>query len=110
MNFCRPIAPSIGSTASRRYALNAQPKSEMATPVKRRSIPLISRDGSVRPQESWRARAAAARDVVAGLDGLDEARDVLGRVLEVAVHRHDDRAAGPDEPGVHRRVLARSCA
>ena len=55
MNFCLPIAPSIGSIALRRYALNAQPKSEMSTPVKRRSIPLITRDGSVRPQESRRA-------------------------------------------------------
>jgi len=55
VNFCRPIAPSIGSTASRRYALNAQPKSAMSTPVKRRSMPLIIRDGTVRPHESWRA-------------------------------------------------------
>ena len=55
MNFCRPIEPSIGSTTSRRYALKAQPKSEIATPVNRRSIPLISRDGSVRPHESCRA-------------------------------------------------------
>ena len=55
VNFCLPIAPSIGSTAERRYALKAQPKSEIATPVKRRSIPLISRDGNVRPHESWRA-------------------------------------------------------
>ena len=79
----------------------------MSTPVKRRSIPLISREGSVRPHESWRARTPAARDVIAGLDRLDEARDVLGRVLEVAVHRDDDPAAGTGQPGVHRRVLAR---
>ena len=52
VNFCLPIEPSIGSTTSRRYALNAQPKSEMSTPVKRRSIPLIIRLGSVRPHES----------------------------------------------------------
>ena len=32
VNFCLPIAPSIGSTASRRYALNAQPKSEIVDP------------------------------------------------------------------------------
>ncbi len=55
MNFCFPIAGSTGSTAVRRYALKAQPKSEIETPVKRRSIPLISRDGSVRPHESFRA-------------------------------------------------------
>ncbi len=55
VNFCRPIAPSIGSTEPRRYALKAQPKSAMATPVNRRSMPLMSRDGSVRPHESWRA-------------------------------------------------------
>src|SRR5207248_2522725 len=35
-----------------------------------------------------------------------ELRDVLRRVLEVAVHGHDRAAAGPHEPGVHRRVLA----
>src|SRR4051812_27077422 len=29
VNFWRPIAPSIGSIAPRRYALNAQPKSEI---------------------------------------------------------------------------------
>ena len=50
--------------------------------------------------------AAAARDVVAGLDRLDEPRDVLRLVLEVAVHRHDDLAARAREAGVHRRVLA----
>ena len=49
VNFCLPIVPSIGSNASRRYALNAQPKSETAAPVKRRSMALISLDGSVRP-------------------------------------------------------------
>jgi hypothetical protein len=60
--------------------------------VKRRNIPLIRRDGSVRPHESRRA----ARRL----------RQVLGRVLEVAVHCRDDRPAGAGEPGVHRRVLA----
>ena len=29
-----------------------------------------------------------------------------GRVLQVAVHRHDDLAAGAAEARVHRRVLA----
>ena len=29
-----------------------------------------------------------------------------GQVLEVAVHRHDDVAARPAQPGVHRGVLA----
>ena len=53
------------------------------------------------------ARAApSACDVVARLDRLDEARHVLGRVLQVAVHRHDDRPAGPRESRVHRRMLA----
>jgi hypothetical protein len=54
VNFCFPIAPNIGSIAFRRYALYAQPKSEMSTPVKRRSIPLIILEGSVRPHESRR--------------------------------------------------------
>ena len=50
--------------------------------------------------------APAAGDVDAGLDRGDEPRDVLRRVLEVAVHRHDDLAAGANEPRVHRRMLA----
>ena len=49
--------------------------------------------------------ARAAGDVGAGLDRLDEPRQVLGLVLEVAVHRHEDLAARADEPGVHGRVL-----
>ena len=48
----------------------------------------------------------AARHVVARVDRGDELRDVLREVLEVAVHRHDDLAAGPAEAGVHRGVLA----
>ena len=51
-------------------------------------------------------RAAAARDVVPGLDGLDEPRDVLRLVLQVAVHRHDQVAAGARQPGMHGGVLA----
>ena len=50
--------------------------------------------------------AAAARDVGPVGERGDEPRDVLGLVLEVAVHRHDDLAAGAREAGVHRRVLA----
>ena len=50
-------------------------------------------------------RAAAARDVVPGLDGLDEPRDVLRLVLQVAVHRHDQVAAGARQPGMHGGVL-----
>jgi hypothetical protein len=49
---------------------------------------------------------ATARDVIAGLDGLDERGDVLGRILEIAVHGHDDRAPRPGETGVHRGMLA----
>ncbi len=47
-----------------------------------------------------------ARHVVAGLYRLDEPGYVLGRVLEVAVHRHDDVAAGTRQPRVHRRMLS----
>ena len=50
--------------------------------------------------------APPARHVGARLDRGDQARDVFGLVLEVAVHRHDDVAAGTREPGVHRGVLA----
>ena len=61
-----------------------------------------------RPPPRLVARGAPpARDVVARLHRLDEARHVLRRVLQVAVHRHDDRSARPREPGVHRRVLTR---
>ena len=49
--------------------------------------------------------APTARHVGAGVDRRDEQRDVLRPVLEVAVHRHDDLTARPDEARVHRRVL-----
>jgi len=49
---------------------------------------------------------ASARNVVAGLDRLDEPGDVLGLVLEVAVHRDDDVPARPRQAGVHRGMLA----
>jgi len=55
VNFCRPIDPSIGVTTARRYALKAQPKSEMSTFVNRLNMPLIRREGSGRPHESFRA-------------------------------------------------------
>ena len=97
VNFCLPIEPSMGVTTLRSYALKAQPKSEMSTRVNRRSIPLMRRDGSVRPQESSRDVAAPACDVIARSDGLDELGDVLRLVLEVAVHRHDHLAARAHE-------------
>ena len=107
VNFCLPIAPQHRRrSTSRRYALKAQPKSEICTPVKRRSMPLIRREGSVRPQESRRALRRPLATSYAALDGGEQAGDVLGRVLEVAVHRHDDLAARPREPRVHGRVLA----
>jgi hypothetical protein len=56
VNFCFPITPRTGTTASREYALNAQPKSEMSELVKARNMLLIIRDGSVRPHESARPR------------------------------------------------------
>ena len=106
MNFCLPIEPSIGSTASRRYALKAQPKSEIGTPVKRRSMPLITRDGTERPTRVLARAATAACDVVAGLDRLDQPRDVLRLVLQIAVHRHHHVAARTRQAGVHRRMLS----
>src|SRR5205807_5743007 len=48
---------------------------------------------------------APARDVRTPFDGCDEARNVLGRVLEVAVHRHENLAPGAGETGVHRGML-----
>ena len=47
-----------------------------------------------------------AGHVGAGVHGRHELRDVLGRVLEVAVHRHDDVAPRPREARVHGRMLA----
>ena len=74
--------------------------------MNRRSIPLISRDGSVRPHESSRAARRPLATSEPASTAAIEPRDVLGRVLEVAVHRHDDLAAGAREARVHRRVLA----
>ncbi len=48
----------------------------------------------------------SARHVRPVLDRCDQAREVLGRVLEVAVHRHEDLAPRANEPRVHRGVLA----
>ena len=105
MNFCLPIEPSIGSMALRRYALNAQPKSAMSTPVKRRSMPLMNARRKRPPPGVAPRGARAARDVGAVLERLDQARQVLRRVLEVAVHRDQHLAPRPDEPRVHGGVL-----
>ena len=69
-------------------------------------MPLISRDGSVRPHVSLAHGAAPTGDVPTGVDRLDEARDVLGRVLQVTVHGDDDVAPCPHDPRVHGGVLA----
>ncbi len=50
--------------------------------------------------------AASAGHVRTALDCRDEQRDVLRRVLQVAVHGDEDFAPGANQPGVHRRVLA----
>jgi hypothetical protein len=52
-------------------------------------------------------RPPPARHVGPGLDRRDQPRDVLGRVLQVGVHGHDDVAVRPRQAGVHRRVLAK---
>ena len=49
---------------------------------------------------------AAARRDVGALERREQLRDVLGRVLKIAIHRHDRFASGPREPRVHRRMLA----
>ena len=71
-------------------------------------MPLIAREGSLRLIERVGAGLAAARgdlDAVV-LERGDELRDVVGIVLEVAVHRHDDVGARVQHAGRHRRVLA----
>ena len=50
-------------------------------------------------------RSAPARDVPARIDCFDEARDVLGRVLQVAVHGHDDVTARTHDSCVHGGML-----
>ena len=50
--------------------------------------------------------AAPAGHVRSALHCRDEQRDVLRRVLQVAVHGDEDFAPGANQPGVHRRVLA----
>jgi len=50
-------------------------------------------------------RPAPAGHVRAVVDRGDERADVLRWVLQVTVHRHEDRASRPRETGVHRRVL-----
>ena len=65
----------------------------------------MTRLGSVRPGRVAARDAPARRDVDA-VERLEQPRDVLRLVLQVAVHRHDAVAARPREAGVHRRVLA----
>ena len=48
---------------------------------------------------------AAARDVVAGFEGIDETWNVLGLVPEVTLDGHDDLAASPNESGVECALL-----
>ena len=66
---------------------------------------MITRLGTVRPGESRRAMrrpdATSAR-----VERVEQLRDVLRLVLQVAVHRHDQVAARAREPCVHRGVLA----
>ena len=67
----------------------------------------VDHTGRQRPAPRVAPRCARpAGDVGAGLDRVDEQRQILGGVLEVAVHRHEDVAARADETRVHRRVLA----
>src|SRR5262249_23627148 len=61
--------------------------------------------GKPAPEPVAAADAPAGGDVGAVERG-DEPGDVLGRVLEVAVHRHDRGTGGAREPSVHRRVVA----
>ena len=86
--------------------MKAQPKSEIVDAREAAEHAVDQSRGQRAPPGVAAGRAPAARDVGAGLDRGDEPRDVLGLVLEVAVHRHDDVAARAREPGVHRRVLA----
>src|SRR5207253_266439 len=111
VNFCLPIEPSIGSTAARRYALKAHPKSEIATPVKRRSMPLMTRDGTERPTEALRARR---RPVATSLRAATASScECCDRPAVELVDRgglvedgHDDREIGRREIGLrHARCL-----
>jgi hypothetical protein len=58
------------------------------------------------PPRVMTAQAPAARDVGAALDCGHELGNVLRRVLEVSVHRHDDVAACTGHARVHRGMLA----
>jgi hypothetical protein len=83
--------------------LNAQPKSEIATAAKH---PVDQARGQRPSPGVAPCSPAAGRNVGARLHRRDQPRQVLRRVLEISVHRHDDLAARADEARVHCRVLA----
>ena len=107
MNFCLPIAPSIGSTdvapvrverAAEVRDVDAREAAEHAVdhPARQRPAPrVVPRSGAGR---SRRRRPPRPRRTSFGMSS--------GCVLEVAVHRDEDLAARTREPGVHRGMLA----
>ena len=101
------LTPRTGSSAEREYALKAQPKSETSTPVKPPQHPVdrASRAASAPSESSRPTRRPLATSAPPSTASIRRGRS-SGDVLEVGVHRDDDVAAGPDEAGVHRRVLA----
>ena len=107
VNFCRPIAPSIGSIALAAVGVErAAEVGDRRRRVKRRSMPLISRDGSVRPHESRRATRrplATSTPASTAASSLGMSSGWFWRSPSIVTI---DRAARAREPGVHRRVLA----
>ena len=83
-----------------------QPWSVILMRVMRSRSRFIARDARRRHQASSRGAAHAADVVVPGVHRGQQAADLLGRILQVGIERHDALAAHALEAGDDRRVLA----
>ena len=71
-----------------------------------RGHPVLQMRGEAPIGEVVALFAPSADDVVAFIDCGEQARNFLGRILQIGVERHHDFAAGSAEAGQDRRVLA----
>jgi hypothetical protein len=67
---------------------------------------LTSQDAARRPHGIAPAHAPPADDVRAGFERREQPRNLLGRILQIRVERHDDLAAGTLHAREQRGMLA----
>ncbi len=83
------------------------PQSVIRTPVIFLATILTIREGMIRRRESFLPPADRADHVEAALfHRVDQAGDLLRRVLEIRIEGHDDLAADDGKTGQDRRMLS----